>query len=376
LVLVNRTDVRTIPFFNYPGLFARQREEILSTVERVFAAGKLIMQEDLEQFEVNLAQYLGAKHAFGVGNGTDGLLIALIAAGVGRGDEVILPSHTFIATGAAVHHSGAIPVLADCRDDHLIDPASVRAKVTKRTKAIVPVQLNGRTCEMDRLQEIAEEHGLVIVEDAAQGLGSEYRGRKAGTFGRAAMFSFYPAKVLGCFGDGGGVVTDDDQIADRIKTLRNHGRMDDGDVSGWCFNSRLDNLQAALLDLKLKSFPEEVRRRREIAAVYQERLAAIGALRLPPSPRSDARHFDVYQNYEVEAHRRDELRDHLKANGVHTILQWGGKALHHFPALGFTVDLPITERIIARSLLLPMNTSLTDDDVSYICDLIDAFYRN
>lgn len=373
---MNRTAVRTIPFFNYPALFERQREEILSTVERVFSAGKLILQEDLDQFEANLARYLGVKHAFGVGNGTDGLLIALMASGVGKGDEVILPSHTFIATGAAVHHSGATPVLADCRDDHLIDPASVRAKVTKRTKAIVPVQLNGRTSEMDALQEIAEEHDLVIVEDAAQGLGSEYRGRKAGTFGRAAMFSFYPAKVLGCFGDGGGVVTNDERVADRVKTLRNHGRMDDGDVSGWSFNSRLDNLQAALLDLKLKSFPEEVSRRREIAALYHERLAGIAEVRLPPGPRSDPRHFDVYQNYEVEAHRRDELREYLKVNGVHTILQWGGKAIHQFPALRFKVDLPVTERIIARSFLLPMNTSLTDDDVSYICDLIDAFYRS
>ena len=210
---MNRTAVRTIPFFNYPALFARQREEILSTVERVFSAGKLILQEDLEQFEANLAQYLGVKHAFGVGNGTDGLLIALMASGVEKGDEVIMPSHTFIATGAAVHYAGATPVLADCRDDHLIDPQSVREKVTKRTKAIVPVQLNGRTCEMDALHEIADEYGLVIVEDAAQGLGSEYRRRKAGTFGRAAMFSFYPAKVLGCFGDGGGVVTNDDHGA-------------------------------------------------------------------------------------------------------------------------------------------------------------------
>jgi len=372
---VNRTVVRTIPFFSYPALFARQREEILSTVERVLSAGKLILQEDLEQFEANLARYLGVKYAFGVGNGTDGLLIALMAAGVGRGDEVIMPSHTFIATGAAVHHAGATPVLADCRDDHLIDPTSVRAKVTKRTKVIVPVQLNGRTCEMDALQEIAEEHDLVVVEDAAQGLGSEYGGRKAGTFGRAAMFSFYPAKVLGCFGDGGGVVTNDDGVADRIKTLRNHGRMDDGDVSGWSFNSRLDNIQAALLDLKLKSFPEEVSRRRTLAALYHQHLKGIAGLRLPPDSRSDPRHFDVYQNYEVEADGRDDLREYLKVNGVHTILQWGGKAIHHFPALGFKVDLPVTERIIARSFLLPMNTSLSDDDIAYICYLINDFYR-
>lgn len=371
---INGIATRTIPFFNYPALLARQRSEILSTVERVLSAGRLILQEDLERFESNLANYLGVKYAFGVGNGTDGLLLALMASGVGRGDEVIMPSHTFVATGAAVHHAGATPVLADCRNDHLLDPASVRAKITRKTKAIVPVQLNGRTCEMDAFEALAKEHGLLIVEDAAQGLGSAYRGRKAGTFGRAAMFSFYPAKVLGCFGDGGGVVTNDDAVADRVKTLRNHGRMDDGNVREWSFNSRLDNLQAALLDLKLGSFDDEVHRRREIAGIYENRLRDLEDLMLPPAPDADARFFDAYQNYEVEAGRRDELRDHLKANGVNTILQWGGKAIHHFPALGLKADLPVTERIIARSFLLPMNTSLTDDDVHYVCDVINAFY--
>jgi dTDP-4-amino-4,6-dideoxygalactose transaminase len=228
---------------------------------------------------------------------------------------------------------------------------------------------------MDAIQAIADEHGLIVVEDAAQGLGSSYRGRKAGTFGRAAMFSFYPAKVLGCFGDGGGVVTNDDAVAQRVRSLRNHGRMDDGGVREWSYNSRLDDLQAALLDLKLRTFPEEVARRRALAGIYQERLAELADLRLPPAPGADPRHFDVYQNYEVESQRRDALRDHLKANGVHTILQWGGKAIHHVPALGFKVNLPVTERIIARSLLLPMNTALSDDDVHYICDQIHAFYH-
>jgi len=365
---------RTIPFFDYPWLFTTQRSEIMSTLEQVLSSGKLILQEDLEAFEANLASYLGVKHAVGVGNGTDGLTIALMASGVSKGYEVILPSHTFVATGAAVHFAGATPVLADCRDDHLLDPESVRTKINEHTKAIIPVHLNGRTCAMDALQAIADEHGISIVEDAAQGLGSEYKGKKAGTFGRAGMFSFYPAKVLGCFGDGGGVVTDDDDIADRVRSLRNHGRTADGNVREWSLNSRLDNLQAALLNLKLKSYPQEIERRRRIAQMYQDSLSGIEELLLPTGPGADERHFDVYQNYEVEAIRRDELRDHLRTHGVGTILQWGGKAIHQFPALGFDVDLPITDRIIARSFLLPMNTSLSDDDVSYICDLIDEFY--
>lgn len=369
------TAVRSIPFFNYPALFAQHRDGLLKTAERIFTTGKLILQENLETFEANLATYLGVKHAFGVGNGTDGLMIALMASGLRRGDEVILPSHTFVATGAAVHHAGGVPVLADCRDDHMIDPASVRAAVTRKTKFIVPVQLNGRTCEMDALQKVADDHGLTIVEDAAQGLGSRYRGRRAGTFGRAAMFSFYPAKVLGCFGDGGGVVTNDDETAERIGSLRNHGRMDDGNVREWSFNSRLDDLQAALLDFKLPFFDGEIDRRREIAARYQDHLGDLPGLLLPPAPDSDPRHYDAYQNYEVEVDQRDALRDHLKQNGVHTILQWGGKAIHHFPALGFQTKLPVTDRIIAKSMLLPMNTSLPDDDVDYICDVIRGFYH-
>ena len=171
-------------------------------------------------------------------------------------------------------------------------------------------------------------------------------------------------------------MTNDDEVAERVKTLRNHGRMKDGNVREWSFNSRLDNIQAALLDVKLKSFPEEVMRRREIAVLYDEHLREVEGLDLPPGPDADPQHLDVYQNYEVEAERRDELRQHLQASGVHTILQWGGKAIHHFLALGFNVDLPVTDRIIARSFLLPMNTSLSDDDVSYICDVINDFYRN
>jgi dTDP-4-amino-4,6-dideoxygalactose transaminase len=364
-----------IPFFRYSHLFQQQRDEILQAVTSVMERGAYILQNDLRDFEAGLQDFLGVKHAFGVANGTDGLIIALRAAGVEPGDEVIVPSHTYIASAASIHFAGAMPVLVECGDDHLIDPAAVEAAITRRTRAIMPVQLNGRTCAMDALQRIADRHGLLIVEDAAQGLGSRFKGRPAGTFGIAAEFSFYPAKVLGCFGDGGGVTTNDPDVARRVMLLRDHGRDERGEVVTWGLNSRLDNLHAAILNVKLRHFEQEIARRRELARLYREGLEDLDDMVLPPGPKGDPDHFDVYQNYEVESSRRDALRSHLEREGVRTIIQWAGKAVHQFEGLGLKkFELPRTDRLFTRCFLLPMNTSLTDDEVQYICASIRRFY--
>ncbi|MDP2430854.1 MAG: DegT/DnrJ/EryC1/StrS family aminotransferase [Pseudomonadota bacterium] len=367
---------RNIPFFNYPALFAEQEQELTEVILDVCRRGAYILQQDLAEFEKHLAAYMGVKHAFGVANGTDAIWLGLKACGIGPGDEVILPSHTYIATAAAVHFVGATPVLADIGADHMLDPGSVAALVTPRTKAIMAVQINGRTCAMDALQALADRHGLMLVEDAAQGLGSRFQGRMAGTFGRFGTLSFYPAKLLGCFGDGGAVLTDDDGIAEQIALLRDHGRHPEtGQVVAWGFNSRLDNLQAAILDFKLKTFDQDVARRRAIAAHYQARLGDLPELALPPAPDADPRHFDVFQNYEVESERRDELRAYLEQHGVRSIVQWAGTPVHRFEALGFgETRLPTTERFFQRCLLLPMNTTLNEEDVDAICDLIRAFH--
>src|SRR5688572_31049056 len=191
----------SIPFFRYPHLFAQQREDVLKAMTSVMDRGAFILQSDLVEFETAVATFTSAKHALGVANGTDALIIALRAAGVGAGDEVIVPSHTYVASAASTHFAGATPVLVDCGPDHMVDPESVAAAVTPRTKAIMPVQLNGRTCDMDALQAIADRHGLLIIEDAAQAIGSKFKGKNAGTFGIAAEISLYPAKILGCFGE-------------------------------------------------------------------------------------------------------------------------------------------------------------------------------
>ena len=364
-----------VPFFNYPALFKMQEKEIMDTLHDVMSRGAYILQRDLEEFEENIRELIGVKHVLGVADGTNALILALRAADVGDGDEVIMSSHTYIATAASVHFVGAKPVLVECGADHMIDPESVERAINDKTKVIMPTQLNGRTCDMDALQSIADKHGLVIIEDAAQALSSMYKGKCAGTFGLAGTFSFYPAKVLGCFGDGGAVATNDDKIAERVALFRDHGRNKDGEVVTWGTNSRLDNIQAAILNLKLRTFKKDIERRRQIAAMYDQALNNIDDLFLPPAPDADENHYDIYQNYELESGHRDELRSFLAERGVGTIIQWGGKAVHQFKGLGFdNVRLPVVEKMTSRFLMLPMHTALTDEDVGYICDCIVEFY--
>jgi len=366
---------KQIPFFNYAALFNQQKSEIMNCLEDVMSRGAYILQKDLEQFEENLKTFLGVKYAYGVSDGTNALILALRAAGIGQGDEVILPSHTYIATAASVHYAGADIVLAECGLDHILDSGDVEHRITKKTKGIIPVQLNGRTCDMDEIMKISDKHGLLVIEDAAQALGSQFDGRCAGTFGKAGTFSFYPAKVLGCFGDGGCVVTNDDEMGKKLFLLRDHGRDENGEVVTWGTNCRLDNIQAAILNLKFKKFDEEIKRRREIATSYESALRGIEDLTLPPAPDEENKHFDVYQNYEIEAGQREGLRKFLHDRGIRTIIQWNGKAVHQFSNLGFDdVVLPATDALFKRCFLLPMHTAISDEDVDYICGTIREFY--
>lgn len=363
-----------VPFFNYPHVFTSQEEELMSVIRDVGRRGAFIMQKDLADFEVNLTTYTGAKYVVGVANATDAIQLGLMAGGIESDDEVIFCSHTMVATASAIHFAGAVPVPVEAGPDHLMDPGAIEAAITPKTKAIMPTQLNGRTADMDAIQAIADKHGLMLFEDAAQALGSKFKGKCAGTFGVASCISFYPAKVLGCLGDGGVVLTNDEDVYRKLLLLRDHGRDDNGEIVLWGFNSRLDNLQAAILDFQLKDYNKNIDRRRAIAALYQERLGDIEQLVLPPAPDSDSDHFDVFQNYEIEAERRDDLKAWLAENGVGTLIQWGGKAVHQFRKLGFRQELPFTERLFERMLMLPMNMSVSDEDVEYVCDCIIDFY--
>jgi dTDP-4-amino-4,6-dideoxygalactose transaminase len=371
----NKVSLRNVPFFNYQYIWKLREPEFIEIIRNVGRRGAFIAQKDLSDFEKNLASFSGSKYAIGVGNATDGLQLGLMAGGIGKGDEVIICSHTMIATATAVHFAGGIPVPVNAGQDHLIDPDAIKAAITKNTRAVMPTQLNGRTANMDIISEICEKYGLLLFEDSAQALGSKFKGKNAGTFGLASCISFYPAKVLGCFGDGGAVLTSDEEIYRKVLRLRDFGKDDRGDVVMWGLNSRLDNIQAAILDLQLKSYPKTIERRREIASMYQEQLKDIDEIVLPPRPDADQDHFDIFQNYEIEAQRRDDLKACLNANGIGSLIQWGGKAVHEMKKLGFTQSLPFTEELFTRLLMLPMNTSLTDEDVDYVCDCIVDFYR-
>lgn len=365
-----------VRFINYPLHFSNLKSEIMETIADVLARGDLILRQQTEAFETNLASFCGTRHAVGLSNCTDALRLCYRAAGIGPGDEVITVSHTFVATVAGIVHEGAVPVLVDIGDDHLIDPDEIEPAITPRTKAIVPVSLNGRSCDMPRIMEIARRRGLMVIEDSAQALGAKLAGRKAGAWGLAGCFSFYPAKLLGAFGDAGAVVSDDGDYCERIRLLRNHGRTSDGDIAFWSFNCRIDNLHAALLDLKLRYVPAWIERRRAIARLYRQELGDVRALRLPPGPDGEPDRYDVFQNYEIEADDREGLLEALRAAGIEILLPWGGKGVHQFPRLGLThFHLPRTEEMFRRALLLPMYPELTDDEVRYVAQVIRSFYR-
>ena len=364
-----------VPFFNYQHIFKSNQEKFIEIIKDVGERGAYILQKDLEEFEKNLADYIGVEFALGVANGTDAIWLALIAAGIGNEDEVIFASHTYIATANAIKFVGATPVPADCRSDHMIDPESVKTLITSKTKAIIPTQLNGRCCEMDSLLKIAKQHNLIIIEDAAQGLGAKYKGDGIGTFDKGATISFYPAKNLGSFGDGGAFVTNDKKMYEKVKVLRDHGRNEEGVFVDWGFNSRLDNLQAAILNFKLSYYDDEIKRRREIAAIYNNELANVKEILLPPPP-SNGDYFDVFQNYEIEADNRDELKKFLSSQEIGTLIQWNGQPVHSLTKLGFTgTGLPYTENMYRKCLMLPLNTSLTDNEILYVSKKIKQFYE-
>jgi len=367
--------MREVPFFNYPNVFTRYENELTEIMLKICRNGAFIMQQELENFENNLAEFTGAKYALGVANATDGLIISLRAANISNGDEVIFCSHTMVATAASIVLVGATPIPVEVGYDRTIDVNSIEQKITSRTRAIMPTQLNGRAADMESIENIAKKYNLIIIEDAAQALGAKYKGQCAGTFGYAGAISFFPAKVLGAFGDGGAVLCKDRDTYERLYRLRDHGRGRDREIVEWSGNTRLDNLHAAVLDFKLTHYHEDIARRREIASIYQDQLGKIAELDLPPSPNENDVYFDVYQNYEIVADRRDELQIYLKQKGIGTLQQWDGKAVHQWPKLGLKASLPITDNFFSRCLMLPMNMAISDDDVYYISENIMAYYQ-
>jgi len=367
-----------VPFFDWKALYAERASDYARIVERTCAGGGFILQAAVDEFEAGLASRLGARHAVGLSDCTNAMLLGLRACGVRPGDEIILPGHAFIAAAQAIHFAGGVPMPVELSEDGwLVDPAAIEAAITPRTTAIMPVHVNGRVCAMDGIRDIADRHGLALYEDAAQALGATLDGVAAGRFGRWGAFSFYPSKTLGCFGDAGALITDDDGIAETVRAMRNHGAAANKaiprDAAVWSTNARIDNLHAAVLAWKLGWYDEAIARRRAIARRYHEAFSALAGLALPPAPDGDPRRFDIFQNYELCCEERDRLRAHLAGRGIGTIIQWGGNGLHQFRNLGFTQMLPKTDRFFERSLLLPMNHLLSDAQVEAVIGGVRAF---
>lgn len=370
-----------VPFFDWAGYYRERSGEFAAIMDETASRGGFILQRDVEEFEQSLAQFVGVKHAIGLSDGTNAILLGLRASALPAGGEVIIPSHSFIAAAQSIHHAGLVNVPVELDEhDWLVDPPAIERAITPKTVAIMPVHVNGRACQMPAILDMAERHGLKVFEDSAQAAGAKVGGKPAGGIGQWGTYSFYPSKTLGCFGDAGALVTNDDEIAEKVRKMRNHGANRDKvinlSIDIWGTNCRLDNIQAAILNYKLTYYPQAIARRREIASQYHEAFSGIPALRLPPPPVDDGTYFDIYQNYELCTERRDALRKHLAENGVGTIVQWGGFGIHQLHGLGFSGDLPRTDRFFRESLLLPMNHILTDDQVGRVIELVRAFFED
>lgn len=362
-----------VPFVNYRLQYKNLEKEIDGAIKRVLTQGDLILRQDVEDFENNLAEFLGVKYAVGVNSCSDALRFALMAAGVSQNDEVITVSHTFFATIEAIHHCGAKPILIDVGKDFLMDAEKIEPAITKKTKAIMPVHLNGRVCDMDKIMAIAQKHNLIIIEDAAQALGALFNAKKAGSFGLAGCFSFYPAKILGAAGDGGALATNDALIAEKVRLLRNHGQKTKTEIATFGFTSRLHNLQAAILNVKIKHLPEWIERRRQIARLYDDGLMSISQIKLPPAPDSDNQRFDVYQNYVLKAEKRNQLAEYLQEQGVEFLIK-DAVPNHSHRSLGLNFNLPYSEQLAEKVISLPMHPELKDEQIKYVIKCIADFY--
>ena len=362
-----------VPFVDLRAQATELHDEFYAVFESVTSRAAYTMGPECAAFEDAFASFCGVSHCAGVSSGTDAVRLALQAAGVKPGDDVIVPVNTFIATAEAVSHCGATPVFVDCLPDTAnIDPGKIEAALTERTRAIVPVHLYGQPADMDQILELAARHGLAVVEDACQAHGALYKGRPCGSMGVAAAFSFYPGKNLGALGDGGAVTTNSDEAFATVKLLRNHGEFPKSVHSAVGYCNRLHNLQAGFLAAKLPHLPAWNAARRRAAARYDELIAGAqqrsgGQTLTPVASRDDVEH--VYHLYVVQVDERDAVRAKLEADGIQSGIHYP-TPLHLTPAyarLGYARgDFPVAEAMAPRLLSLPMFPQITDEQIDHV----------
>jgi dTDP-4-amino-4,6-dideoxygalactose transaminase len=366
--------MRKVRFVDPVKVYLMIKDEIDSAYFAVMEKGDLIDRGQLKSFEENLAKFVGAKYAVGLNSGYDALHMSLRAAGIGPGDEVIVPAHTFVATCSAVVNVGATPVLVDVGKDFNINCDLIEEAITPRTRGIIPVHLSGWMADMPRVTEIAEKHGLMVVEDACQSLGSSVNGKRAGAWGLTGCWSFYPFKILGGYGDGGAITTNDPEVAKFAQRMRYNGEdRDSGEYHGHGFTCLLDNMQAAFLDVKLRYLPAWIVKRKALAERYRQALSDLPDLLLPHYDRPGFDH--VYQNYTLRAKRGSEFSDFMKANGVEVLTQFRKPYYKHEALKLVDRGFPETEALSWEVCSLPMNVEITDEEVEYVIEVVRRFYE-
>ncbi len=360
----------TVPFLDLKRQYLPIKREVEAAIAGVLENSSFVLGEKVEEFEKAFARYCNAKHCVTVGSGTEALHIALRAAGVKEGNEAIMPTHTFVATALAAWYAGAKPVFIDAKEDtYCIDADRIKAAITPRTKAIIPVHMNGQYADMDAINEIASRKNIAVIEDAAQSHGAEYKGSRK-TRGKIACYSFYPTKNLGAYGDGGAIVTDDEKIAENVTLLRNYGQRKKYEHTTKGFNSRLDEIQAAILTAKLKHLDRWIEQRRKIAAAYNRELADAGVI--TPTEAKYGKH--AYYLYAIRSRQRDKLQQHLKAKGIGTLIHYPTpvhkqKAFAEYNSQKFHV----AEKIAGEILSLPMFPELTEEEISMVAEAVKGF---
>jgi dTDP-4-amino-4,6-dideoxygalactose transaminase len=349
-------------------------DQLFDAISQVLKSGIFILGQWVEQFESSFAHYHKIEHAVGVGSGTDALILALKALEIKPGDEIITVPNSFISTAAAIVHVGAKVVFVDVNDQQNMDPRCLEAAINKKTRAIIPVHLNGKPAPMTEIMQIANTRELPVIEDCSQAIGASYRGQPVGTFGKMGCFSLHPLKNLGAFGDAGIVITSDKKLADKIKPLRNHGLIDRDTCSEWGYNSRLDALQAAILAVKLKHIDEVIKKKRQLAQAYFEELQDVPIL-LPVEKEGE---ICAWYTFVIRTESRDELQKFLKNNGVEALvhypvpihLQPAAKELHYQAG-----SFPVCESQARRILSLPIRPDLGNKDIRQISGLVRRFFE-
>ncbi|MEW6050202.1 MAG: DegT/DnrJ/EryC1/StrS family aminotransferase [Candidatus Zixiibacteriota bacterium] len=363
-----------VPFLDLQAQYRSIKSELDTAIQGVLDKSAYVLGPAVAEFEKNFAAYCQTKECIGINNGTNALLLALKALGVGPGDEVITAANTFIATAAAIAHAGPTPVLVDCDPaSRTIDPNLIERAITKKTKVIIPVHLYGRTADMDPILSIAAKHKLAVLEDSAQSHGAKYKGRTAGSMAPIAAFSFYPGKNLGAYGEGGAVTTSDPELARKVRMLRDHGSEKKYYHELLGYNARLEGIQGAVLNAKLRHLDIWNTERNRVAHRYSELLK--GAPVTVPDMNPD--YFQVFHLYVIEVDRREELQQFLQSNGISTLIHYPvpihlQKAFSHLGKK--RGDFPVTEKMADRIVSLPMFPELTDEQIQYVVSKIKEFF--